>query len=173
MPSPPDGEDGDQGGGRPAYKIACREVSALPGRVRDDACERDDDGYPFQVPVWLQGDILGVERTEAIPAHGAGADDAGGAATHPNILGHLDDGTGVAKIQLGQFYERQQKTTGGVKLSLERGMYVAVLGYVDLGSLEVVVSCVKDLSGQPDRFALWMCELIDRSHVPFEVEHAG
>ena len=175
MPSPgerpPRGEAVDPGAGHPAYKIACRELEALPGRVRADACAHVD-GQPSYVQVWLQGDILGVEQSEALPAHGAGAGDDGYEPPPPDIPALLDDGTGVAKIQLGQFYQRQQ-AMGVVELPLDRGKYVEVLGTVDLGSLEIVVNCIKDLSGQPDRFAMWMCELIDRDHVPFEVGRPG
>ena len=74
----------------------------------------------------------------------------------------LDDGTAVIELQLGQFVETQENFAEPRKVG--KGMYVAVLGIMSGGVIEV--SSVKDLSSQPDRFAMWMCELIDRSHVP-------
>ena len=80
---------------------------------------------------------------------------------------HLDDGTGICKINLGEYYRQLKKFTN-TPWCAESGMYVLAIAILAVDSelgVDVVPSVtgyvMKDLSAQPDRWAMWQGELID------------
>ncbi len=113
-----------------------------------------------------QGDIVDIEASSPGPS---GAGEAGEEVGGPWVL--LDDGTGVVRLDLQHYYAdraRWRHAPGWV----ERGMYVLVLAIVDLTTAHSVpvAYVIKDLSAEPDRLALWWCELVDvRDKTPLDL----
>jgi len=106
-----------------------------------------------------QGDIVDIEEASSSDPSGA-EEEAVEDTRGPYAL--LDDGTGVVRLDLQQ-YCAQRASWRHPSRWLERGMYVMILAVVDTvgDSPAVDAYAIKDLSSEPDRLALWWCELID------------
>ena len=107
----------------------------------------------------VQGDIVDIGEASSLApscAVGEASEEAGG----PWVL--LDDGTGVVRLDLHNYCAQRARwlhAPGWV----ERGMYVLVLAIVDLTTAHSVpvAYVIKDLTPEPDRLALWWCELVE------------
>ena len=88
---------------------------------------------------------------------------------------YLDDGTGVILLDLTPYMDGQAKRNVS-HWRLERGMYILVLAVLDLigDDLEVglTVFVIKDLTSEPDRWSMWLCELVEHGLATFEVSEA-
>ena len=74
----------------------------------------------------------------------------------------LDDGTGLLRVSLAPVCEAHAKH--GEPWNATRGMYVLVLAVLEIeepGQPAASAIFVKDLTGEPDRLAMWWCELMD------------
>ena len=104
-----------------------------------------------------------METHEPAHVHAEGDTDEGDTdESGAQIVALLDDSTGVVEIHLDEHYEQLRKF--GETGNLAKGMYIAVLALLDASPDKNILAAysVKDLSSQPDRFAMWMCELVDR-----------
>jgi len=114
----------------------------------------------------VQGDIVSIEeaRTADAPESQGEGEDGHGAEEAEGPFAHLDDGTGVFRIDLGQFYIQRARYKEE-SWRATRGMYVLLLAVVNVeNDVDHPAFCyvMKDLSDSPDRMAMWWCELLDR-----------
>lgn len=112
----------------------------------------------------VQGDIVDVSLSSV---GDASTTDSSGSQEEASAFAYLDDGTGLCKIELLDYYV-QLKKYNNTPWCAESGMYVlaiAILAVENEFGVDLVPSVtgyvMKDLSAQPDRWAMWQGELID------------
>ncbi|EKX44407.1 hypothetical protein GUITHDRAFT_109528 [Guillardia theta CCMP2712] len=82
--------------------------------------------------------------------------------TETQTTAMVDDGSGVVSIDCTELYKVYDKYKDTWRLA--KGMYVMAQGILSKDAdqrLHVICTKIADLSANPDRFAMWMCEVVD------------